>query len=159
MLNYLFCLSELQETRLGTPAETLAQILLGSDELDNPLSAKVLVNTWIYDEGDVENVLELCRDIYLITNCQDVSLWCKLFTRMFDNRQFHILVSSVAMIAKYPFWVEDNYSLKCNLFEGLCNSVDMLPVLLIAITTILEELISTIQQVTIIALILCSYCI
>lgn len=107
LLQYLYCLCELQETRLGTPVETLTQILLPQtareEQKSSGLSAKSVVNTWLYDEGDNEDVLELCRDIYIASGCRDVAMWVQLLMKMFNNSQYHIMLTTLSMLHKYTF--------------------------------------------------------
>lgn len=110
LLQYLYCLCELQETRLGTPVDTLTQILLpqaqavGEEQVVG-LSARSVVNTWLYDEGENEDVLELCRDIYLASGCQDVAMWVQLLMKMFNNTQYHIMLTTLSVLSRHTFHV------------------------------------------------------
>ena len=105
-LQYLFCGCELQETRLGTPIETLADMLLshspgtGTGTGTGKITAKSLINTWMYDEGDNGDVLELCRDVYIATSCIDLQLWHTLLLKMYHNNHYHILLTTLCILSK-----------------------------------------------------------
>jgi len=81
--DFLLCLAELQETRLACDEETLRAALLpaasatASEDNDEEREeaeaaraqhAQALVHTWLHDEGTAEAVVELARDVLLLSS-------------------------------------------------------------------------------------------
>lgn len=65
--DFLYCLAGLQETRLACDDGTLYDAVTPSSAagVDKALA---LVHTWIHDEGGLEEVAELCRDVLLFAS-------------------------------------------------------------------------------------------
>ena len=121
MCKFLCCLSEIHETRLLCTEESLLQALGMQPQLRGALSAtpavsartgggaaadpRPLILTWLKDEGDRVDAVELCRDL-LWTVTQDavssvlelVPLWCTLLGHMMLQRQYRVLVQTIIMI-------------------------------------------------------------
>jgi hypothetical protein len=122
---YLFCLAELQELRLPSSEETLADAIgftadIPAGEATATSSAPVivtpspnpspLVSTWLHDEGHHSDVCELARDVLLVataaaTTAQESSsltlalapLWTSLFTCMVRHGHTKALVHSLSI--------------------------------------------------------------
>ena len=99
--SYLYCLAELQETRLLCSEQSLGDALgvlipTNTGKSASQVLIKVtagdprpLVQTWIHDESHLCEALELGRDILFLAHCRDPSIWHKLLQTMlkFDHHR------------------------------------------------------------------------
>lgn len=143
---YLFCLAELQELRLPSSEETLAEAVgfsLSSFPVDDstPVSASPpnpypLVSTWLHDEGHHSDVCELARDVILAASAsveasggqrestsnheQSMApLWTALFTCMARNGHTKALLHSLAICERKITALFDNPYLNTEIFRLL----------------------------------------
>lgn len=106
--SYLFCLSEMLETRLQCSEESLALAVgysASESLIPNPVS---LVRTWMRDEGGLAQAMELGRDVLVVAtetmqnrdatkdvsinfNMELVMLWIDLLRHMDQVRDWHTL--------------------------------------------------------------------
>lgn len=104
--NFLYCLSEMQEIRLTTSEDSLVESM-GFKILDNSTNFLVvspqkdsvhlrsLILTWIYDEGSQVDVVELARDLFVLTNSQDVEVLHKMIQQMITSNFGRTLYSTL----------------------------------------------------------------
>lgn len=99
---YLYCLSELQELRLPCSEETL---LMSLGLLDNGLkhdshicNPSPLIKTWIYDEGNHIEVIDLSRDLLIVCDINDISIWENLLNHMDQKSQLRNFFVTLVII-------------------------------------------------------------
>lgn len=109
ILLYLFCLVELSETRLPCSPESLASAMRVTTEGNGAASLAVegeeaisLVKTWLFDEGHVEEVVELCRDVLLCTGVLCQATWELLMSRMDSNSHYRTLMCTLTLLTNEP---------------------------------------------------------
>jgi hypothetical protein len=65
---------------------------------------KLLVRTWLHDEGELYEVVELSRDLLFVCNIFDDSIWFQLIHHMLEKKQHRSLFSTLIMINKLPIF-------------------------------------------------------
>jgi hypothetical protein len=131
--NFLYCLSELQEIRLTTSEESLLEsmsfnfldsLLLVSSKKDS-IHFRSLVLTWIHDEGNQVDVVELARDLFVLTNSSDVEVLHKIIQQMLTANFGRTLYSTLDSI--YQLSVQHyQYLLHSTLSRDILNSLGSL---------------------------------
>jgi hypothetical protein len=74
--NFLFCATELTEIRVNTTTESLAAAV------ESTSLAQALMQTWMHDEGELPEAVELARDLLFCAGCTDIALWAQLLRQM-----------------------------------------------------------------------------
>jgi hypothetical protein len=148
---YLFCLAELQELRLPSSEQTLADAvgfsLATLDETaDTTASSSTsivtptptpspLVSTWLHDEGHHSDVCELARDVLLAAASSGVTsgngsdpltaLWTSLFTCMARHGHVKALLHSLSISSARRITVLcQNPYLNSEIFKSLSRVAD-----------------------------------
>jgi len=135
--SFLFCLAELQETRLPTSEEVLMDALgiarqVAEGGVITSTDPRSLVRTWLHDEGEHSDVMELSRDILLAAKVTEEVIWSELLSHMDRYASPRILLQTLVLIRSLP----------C--FPSLClRSVEPL----IAVSRFGNELASKAEQV------------
>lgn len=105
---FLFCLSELQEIRLSCAEDSLLDALglKISEGIIGPAKGgadpRALVRTWLHDEGSHVDVVELARDLLVVTRFQDAGIWYQLVGHMSAKGLYRSLFQSMLMIECSP---------------------------------------------------------
>lgn len=142
---YLFCVAELQELRLPSSEETLADAIgfnireaTGEGSSDSPVklfpNPSPLVNTWIHDEGHHSDVCELARDVLLsatsascLGNSRSLDLntykplWIALFTCIVRHGHVKALLHSLTICESILSMIFENHDLNSQIFKILAR--------------------------------------
>eukprot|EP01039_Chlorochromonas_danica_P001134 gene1134-1238_t len=98
---YFLCLAELQEIRVVCSEESLASALslsslsTSTGSVDSRLaqsSAQSILLTWLHDESDHEDALELVRDLYILSGLSDSLLLMKIIQKLLLRKQHRALL-------------------------------------------------------------------
>jgi hypothetical protein len=95
--SFLYCLAELNETRLLCSELTLADALGWETNQSDP---KPLVQTWLHDEGSLVDATELSRDVLLASKLFDISLWKMLLMTMIHHDQYRSVVQTIIIMSQ-----------------------------------------------------------
>lgn len=141
--HYLFCLCELQQTRLLCSEEALADAVGYTMSSLAALTAsgadpRPLVRTWLRDEGDRCEAVELARDVLFVSGLvggagkgmnepyrrvvsvsHDVQIWELLLTHMVQNGYLRSLIQTILLLRSSP------------LLSKICSKEDALSVELV----------------------------
>ena len=106
------CLSELQELRLPCHPDKLYAVLQSSRGVPS------LIQTWLHDEGHLDDVVELCRDVLLATELFEPELWIQLMRHLFANRQRDAAWLTLSILCRLPIFTKICHSVVC------CDIID-----------------------------------
>jgi len=125
----------MQEVRLTCSEETLL-VALGFDASSSTSTAKdykALVRTWLQDEGNHIEVVELCRDVlfmeWSLHHTFDYPIWETLLRHMNTSGFYHSLFQTLASIRNSRF------------FSILCNNTMLMTLFIDCYNNILQEII------------------
>ncbi len=90
----------------GTTSVSSPPVVVSRVEAD----PRPLVLTWLHDEGDRCEAVELCRDVLLSAQWTEESIWRSLLSHMHLNSQHRVFLQTVLMLP----------SLSLTLFSRLC---------------------------------------
>lgn len=106
--SFLYCLAELQEIRLSCAEDSLLDAL-GMKISDGVIACvpsgadpRALVRTWLHDEGSHVDVVELARDLLVVTHFQDAGIWYQLVGHMTAKGLNRSLFQTMLMIECSP---------------------------------------------------------
>ena len=115
--SFLYCLSELQEIRLPCSEESLLDAM-GLKIVDfavvtGPTVAdpRALVRTWIHDEGAHAEVVELARDLLVLTHYQDVGIWHQIVSHMTTHAMYRSLFETLVLIQATPVFADLSFGM------------------------------------------------
>lgn len=108
-VSYLYCMSEMHEIRLTSSEDSLLQAFgfrleeynlhsVDSNAIKGCANPRSLVRTWIQDEGIHLEVVELSRDLLLLCNVTDESIWYYLIDHMLKCGLQRVLCVTCTMI-------------------------------------------------------------
>jgi hypothetical protein len=133
--SFLYCLCELQEIRLPCSEESLldAMGLKVSDykvaRTDAAADPRALVRTWLHDEGAHTEVVELARDLLVVTGFQEAGIWHHLVGHMTARGFRRPLFETLQQIAATPVFVDLSFGMMAAemltaLAAGLTEAID-----------------------------------
>lgn len=105
----LYCLAEMHEIRLTTSDEALMNGL-GLQIIDEPnkvlqemndvrsLNTRAIIMTWLHDEGEHDDVVELARDVFFLSPQQDWQVMIKLLKHMAEHDMKRVLLSTIMLM-------------------------------------------------------------
>jgi hypothetical protein len=123
-LAYLYCLCELQEIRLPCSEESLLTAM-GLKIVDHSIlpadgsaasgfalaDPGPLVRTWLHDEGGHAEVVELARDLLVVTGVQDAGIWHLLAKHMAGRLMHRPLLETLMLIQARPVFAELSFGM------------------------------------------------
>lgn len=98
---YFYCLSELKETRLLCSDEALGDALgvnLHPHFSLTDCDPVPLVKTWIHDEGDVVEAMELARDVLISAPIRYTHTWVTLLDTMIHQGQTRSVIQTLVVL-------------------------------------------------------------
>jgi hypothetical protein len=114
---YLYCLSELHDSRILCSEENLA-LALGVIDVIAPESAtnmthqktihgysdpRQLIMTWLHDESDNIDAIELARDVLLCSSSPRhhvIEIWRQFIQHMIDYRHYRPLIQTIIILSR-----------------------------------------------------------
>jgi hypothetical protein len=117
--SFLYCLCELQEIRLPCSEQSLLdamglkvddfKITSVSGDASRPFAAadpRSLVRTWLHDEGAHVEVVELARDLLVVTDFQETGAWHLLMGHMAARGMHRSLFETLLLIHSSPAFAD-----------------------------------------------------
>lgn len=139
--DFLYCLAEMQEIRLTTSEESLLEalgLMMDGNQLSKLVNdslslahCRSLIMTWIHDESDQLDVIELSKDLYNISKLQDLDVLIRLLQKMLERKYARTLFQALGVwsklstqLAQHIFHVPFNKEILIHLQELLFGVTD-----------------------------------